>query len=42
MNLYNNRVIGIHKGADIKNGNLGIFIKEPIEKFYEENKKERR
>ena len=42
INLNNNRVMGIHKGADIKNWNLGTFIKEPIEKFYEENKKEKK
>ena len=43
INLNNNRVMGIHKGADNnKNWNLGTFIKEPIEKFYEENKKEKK
>ena len=37
INLNNNRVIGIHKGAEKnKNWNLGTFIKQPIEKFYEE------
>lgn len=30
--------MGIHKGADIKNWNVGTFIKDPIIKFYEENK----
>jgi len=39
INLNNNRVIGIHKGADIKNWNVGTFIKDPIIKFYEEIKK---
>ena len=34
------KVIGIHKGADTLNdSNFGIFIKYPIEKFYEEMKK---
>ena len=37
INLNNNRVIGIHKGADkFEDWNLGIFIKQSIEKFYEE------
>ena len=39
INLNNNRVIGIHKGAG-KNGqnwNLGILLKEPINIFKEEN-----
>ena len=39
INLNNNRVMGIHKGADIKNWNVGTFIKDPIIKFYEEIKK---
>jgi hypothetical protein len=31
---YNNKVIGIHKGAPIENNwNLGTFIKEPLEEF---------
>ena len=34
--------MGIHKGADIKNWNLGTLIKEPIENFYEENKNDKR
>ena len=38
LNLNNNRVIGIHKGASGKNWNLGTFIKVPIEKFYEEKR----
>jgi len=34
------KVIGIHKGADkLNNSNFGIFIKYPIEKFYEEMKR---
>ena len=41
INLYNNRVMGIHKGADIKNWNVGTFIKDPITKFYEENNKKK-
>ena len=28
INLNNNKVIGIHKGANIKNRNVGKFIKE--------------
>ena len=39
INLNNNRVMGIHKGAKIKNWNVGTFIKDPIIKFYEEIKK---
>ena len=36
INLNNNRVLAIHKGADKENNwNLGTFIKKPIEKFYE-------
>ena len=36
INLNNNRVLAIHKGADKENDwNLGTFIKQPIEKFYE-------
>ena len=35
------KVFGIHKGAEAKNNiNIGIFIKNPIEKFYEEMKKQ--
>ena len=34
--------MGIHKGADIKNWNLGTFIKEPLENFYEENKNDKK
>ena len=30
--------MGIHKGADVKDWNVGTFIKDPITKFYEENK----
>ena len=41
INLYNNRVMGIHTPADIKYLNLGTFIKDPITKFYEENKKKK-
>ena len=40
INLNNNRVIGLHKGA-AKNGqnwNVGILLKEPINHFKEENK----
>ena len=37
INLNNNRVLGIHKGADIKNWNVITIIKEPIRKFYEES-----
>ena len=34
INLNNNKVIGIHKGAPVKNNwNLGTFIKEPLEEF---------
>ena len=34
INLNNNRVIGIHKGAsEKKNWNLGTFIKKPLEVF---------
>ena len=39
INLNNNRVIGIHKGA-AKNGqnwNIGILLKEPLKHFKEEN-----
>ena len=38
LNLNNNKVIGVHKGAatNNKNWNLGTFIKEPINKFYQE------
>ena len=37
INLNNNRVLAIHKGADKENNwNLGTFIKKPIENFYEE------
>ena len=37
LNLNNNKVIGVHKGASkIKNWNLGTFIKGPINKFYQE------
>lgn len=37
LNLHNNKVIGVHKGAakNDKNWNLGTFIKEPINKFYQ-------
>ena len=42
INLNNNRIVGIHKGADIKNWNLGTLIKEPIENFYEENKNDKK
>ena len=35
------KVFGIHKGADAKNNiNYGVFIKYPIDKFYEEMKKQ--
>ena len=36
INLYNNRVIGVHKGWSTsgKNWNLGTFLKEPISKFH--------
>jgi len=35
------KVIGIHKGSDkLNNSNFGIFIKYPIEKFYEEMKRQ--
>ena len=35
------KVIGIHKGADkLNDANFGIFIKYPIEQFYEEMKRE--
>ena len=38
INLNNNKVIGIHKGAPVKNNwNLGTFIKEPIEEFNKTN-----
>ena len=37
LNLNNNKVIGVHKGAsDSKNWSLGTFIKGPINKFYQE------
>ena len=40
INLNNNRVIGIHKGAHkFEDWNLGVFIKQPIEKFYEKYNK---
>ena len=39
LNLNNNRVIGIHKGAAKKgqNWNLGTLLKEPIKDFKEKN-----
>ena len=39
INLNNNRVIGIHKGAASKgkNWNLGTLLKEPIKYFKEKN-----
>jgi len=41
MNLNNQRVLGIHKGANIdKNLKLGTLIKEPIEIFNGEKKEE--
>jgi len=41
LNYETFKVFGIHKGADAKNNiNYGIFIKYPIEKFYEEMKKQ--
>ena len=40
INKANFKVIGIHKGAakGAKNYNLGTLLKEPIQKFNEENK----
>ena len=31
-----NKIVGIHKGAEEEKRNVGTFIKDPIEKFYEE------
>ena len=40
INLENNKVIGIHKGAYSKGDfNLGTVLKEPLEKFIEKNLK---
>ena len=36
INLKNNKVIGIHKGASNNNWNLGTFLKKPILEFYKE------
>jgi hypothetical protein len=33
INLRNYKVIGVHKGADPKEFNLGVFIREPIKEF---------
>ena len=39
LDLTTNRIVGIHRASEIsKKYNVGKFIKEPIEKFYEENK----
>ena len=35
------KIIGIHKGAGLKNYNLGTLLKEPIEKFNEGIKRNR-
>ena len=41
LNYETFKVIGIHKGVDkLNNSNFGIFIKYPIEKFYEEMKRQ--
>ena len=38
LNLENNKVIGIHKeGSVIYNFNLGTFLKNPLDDFYEKN-----
>ena len=38
INRNNLNIIGIHKAASSKNFNLGVLLKEPIEKFNEEIK----
>ena len=44
INLNNNRVIGIHKGAakNNRNWNLGTLLKEPIEEFNKKNMNDKR
>ena len=44
INSINFQVIGINKGGaeGAKNYNVGILLKEPIEKFNESNKKEKK
>ena len=38
LNLFNNKVIGIHKeGSIYYNYNIGSFLKKPIKEFYEQN-----
>ena len=39
LNLSNNKVFGVHKGASTnKKYNKGIFLREPINDFFEKKK----